>query len=122
MAARLGRKTALSVLLEQGANMRTKDRWGRGVLEILDWGVLVCNGSASKAQEERLTGREKGIKEREELALYARLEACRGLLTRRRDWVVGYVSEKEEDGMGLVGEWRVQGRLETDAEEREVCM
>ncbi|KAK3493558.1 hypothetical protein B0T13DRAFT_496847 [Neurospora crassa] len=108
IAARLGRKTALSVLLEQGANMRAKDRWGRGVLEILDWGVLECNGSASKAQEERLTGREKGIKEREELALYARLEACRGLLTRRRDWVVGYVSEKEEDGMGVVGEWRVQ--------------
>ncbi|EAA33978.2 hypothetical protein NCU09490 [Neurospora crassa OR74A] len=36
IAARLGRKTALSVLLEQGANMRAKDRWGRGVLEILD--------------------------------------------------------------------------------------
>ncbi|KAK3491269.1 uncharacterized protein B0T23DRAFT_180503 [Neurospora hispaniola] len=122
MAARLGRKIALSVLLEQGANMRAKDRWGRGVLEILDWGVLDCNGSASKTQEESLTGREKGIKEREELALYARLEACRGLLTRRRDWVVGYVSEKEEYGMGVVGEWRVQGRLETDAEEREVCM
>lgn len=107
MAARLGRKTALSVLLEQGANMRAKDRWGRGVLEVLDWGVLECNGSASKTQEESFTGREKGIKEREELALYARLEACRGLLTRRMVRGVGYVSEKEEDGMGVVGEWRV---------------
>ncbi|KAK3396723.1 hypothetical protein B0T20DRAFT_356640 [Sordaria brevicollis] len=119
MAARLGRKTALSVLLEQGANVAARDKWGRGVLEVLDWGVLGCNGSAvgrglqgQGPGGERLSGREEGIKEREELALYARLEACRGLLTGRRDWGVGYVRGGDEQGMGVVGEWRVKGRNE----------
>lgn len=110
MAARLGRKTAISVLMEQGANVRVRDKWGRGILEVLDWGVLGCNGSVNKAQGEKLTGREEGIKEREELALYARLEACSGLLTGRRDWGVGYMREKEEEGMGVVGEWRIKGQ------------
>ena len=119
IAARLGRKTALSALLDQGANVRARDKWGRGVLEILDWGVLGCNGSVNKALQghgEKLSGREEGIKEREELAHYARLEACRGLLTGRRDWGVGYVRdvEKEEDGVGVVGEWRVKGLVDVD--------
>lgn len=118
MAARVGRKTALNVLLEQGANVRARDKWGRGVLEVLDWGVLGCNGLITKAQGqgERLSGREEGMREREELAHYARLEACRGLLTGRRDWGVGYVKEREEDGngMGVVGEWRVKGQVDGD--------
>ncbi|KAK1773654.1 hypothetical protein QBC45DRAFT_455324 [Copromyces sp. CBS 386.78] len=116
IAARLGRKTALRVLLEQGANVRARDKWGRGVLEVLDWGVLGCTGSVNRVpgQGEKLSGREEGIKEREELARYARLEACRGLLTGRKDWRVGYVKETEEDGMGVVGEWRVKGQTDVD--------
>lgn len=84
LAARLGRKVALAVLLEQGANVRARDVDGRGVLEVLDATV----GSA----------RAKG-----DVSLYARLEACRVLLTGRRDWGVRY-------HVGVVEEWRLAGR------------
>lgn len=67
VAARLGRKAALTTLLENGANVYARDARGRGVLEVVD---ETCRGA-------------KG-----DLALYARLEACRVLLTGRRDWGV----------------------------------
>ncbi|KAK4038194.1 hypothetical protein C8A01DRAFT_48185 [Parachaetomium inaequale] len=70
MAARLGRKVALATLLESGANVHARDVDGRGLLEVLD-------------------GEVGGSKAREELGLYARLEACRVLLTGRREWGVG---------------------------------
>ncbi|KXX77838.1 KN motif and ankyrin repeat domain-containing protein 3 [Madurella mycetomatis] len=82
LAARLGRKVALAVLLEQGANVRARDADGRGVLEVLD---------------ERVGG----ARARGDVSLYARLEACRVLLTGRRDWGVGYK-------LGAVAEWRVR--------------
>ncbi|GAB1312874.1 KN motif and ankyrin repeat domain-containing protein 3 [Madurella fahalii] len=84
LAARLGRKVALAVLLEQGANVRARDADGRGVLEVLD---------------ERVGG----ARARGDVSLYARLEACRVLLTGRRDWGVEYK-------VGVVGEWRVGRR------------
>ncbi|KAK4455162.1 hypothetical protein QBC34DRAFT_341807 [Podospora aff. communis PSN243] len=77
IAARLGRKVALGMLLEQGANVHVRDVHGRGVLEVVD---EACRGA------------------RGDVALYARLEACRGLLTGRRDW--GVVR-----GGGVVEEW-----------------
>lgn len=36
MAARLGRKVALTTLLEHGANVNARDVYRRGVLEIVD--------------------------------------------------------------------------------------
>ncbi|KAK3293549.1 uncharacterized protein B0H64DRAFT_465935 [Chaetomium fimeti] len=67
MAARLGRKVALATLLECGANVHARDVDGRGVLEVLDAEV-------------------RGDRARKEVGLYARLEACRVLLTGRREW------------------------------------
>jgi len=67
VAARLGRKVALTTLLEHGANVHARDVYGRGVLGLLD---TTCRAA------------------RHDLALYARLEACRVLLTGRRDWGV----------------------------------
>ncbi|KAK3304662.1 uncharacterized protein B0T15DRAFT_486203 [Chaetomium strumarium] len=67
MAARLGRKVALATLLEMGANVHVRDVQGRGVLEVLD---AEAKGPAARA----------------DVSLYARLEACRALLTGRRDW------------------------------------
>ncbi|KAK0613969.1 hypothetical protein B0T14DRAFT_591992 [Immersiella caudata] len=78
VAAKLGRKVALGMLLEQGANVHVRDVHGRGVLEVVD---VACRGA-------------KG-----DVALYARLEACRGLLTGRRDWMI------KRRG-GVVEEWR----------------
>ncbi|KAK4233694.1 KN motif and ankyrin repeat domain-containing protein 3 [Achaetomium macrosporum] len=88
MAARLGRKVALATLLEMGANVHVRDVWGHGVLEVLD--VEVKSPAA-----------------RADVSLYARLEACRALLTGRRDWGVGYVGPP---GSGaVVREWGVRG-------------
>ncbi|KAK1751209.1 hypothetical protein QBC47DRAFT_435104 [Echria macrotheca] len=67
VAARLGRKTALTTLLEHGANVHVRDVDGRGILRVVDES---CRGA------------------RGDLALYARLEAVRALLTGRRDWGV----------------------------------
>lgn len=75
MAARLGRKVALSALLRAGgANVAARDADGRGVLELLD-------------AEVRAAGT------RDDVALYARLEACRALLTGREEWGVRYVDD-----------------------------
>jgi ankyrin repeat protein len=82
VAARLGRKVALVALLEGGARVGVRDVEGRGVLEVID---AVVRG-----------GRARG-----EVGLYARLEACRVLLTGRREWGVGYAGEG-----GVVREWR----------------
>ncbi|KAK3934230.1 hypothetical protein QBC46DRAFT_454343 [Diplogelasinospora grovesii] len=69
VAARLGRKVALTTLLEHGANVHARDVHGRGILELLD---ETCRSATA----------------RDDVALYARLEACRVLLTGRRDWGV----------------------------------
>ncbi|KAK4135711.1 hypothetical protein BT67DRAFT_448663 [Trichocladium antarcticum] len=70
LAARLGRKVALATLLEAGACVHARDVDGRGVLQVLDRGV-------------------GGARARGDVSLYARLEACRVLLTGRREWGVG---------------------------------
>jgi ankyrin repeat protein len=82
LAARLGRKVALAVLLEHGANVHVRDVDGRGLLEVLDREV-------------------DSARARSDVSLYARLEACRVLLTGRRDWGVQYKG-------GIVREWRVR--------------
>ncbi|KAH6622722.1 hypothetical protein F5144DRAFT_656286 [Chaetomium tenue] len=82
MAARLGRKVALATLLECGANVNVRDVDGRGVLEVLD-------------------GEVGGERARKEVGLYARLEACRVLLTGRREWGVG--SSEFAQGILTVG-------------------
>ncbi|KAL2126117.1 hypothetical protein VTI74DRAFT_1666 [Chaetomium olivicolor] len=75
MAARLGRKVALATLLETGkANVAARDADGRGVLEVIDAEVT-------------------GARARADVSLYARLEACRVLVTGRREWGVRYVDE-----------------------------
>lgn len=83
VAARLGRKVALTTLLEHGANVFARDVDGRGVLEIVD---EVCRGAKAK----------------EDVSLYARMEACRVLLTGRRDW--GVVLKP-----GVAREWITRG-------------
>ncbi|KAH6848233.1 hypothetical protein B0I37DRAFT_310806 [Chaetomium sp. MPI-CAGE-AT-0009] len=85
MAARLGRKVALATLLECGANVHARDVDGRGVLEVLD--AEVGGGRARK-----------------EVGLYARLEACRVLLTGRREWGVEYGGVAG----AVMREWRVR--------------
>ncbi|KAK3683399.1 hypothetical protein B0T22DRAFT_411382 [Podospora appendiculata] len=88
VAARLGRKVALTTLLEHGANVHARDVFGRGVLEVVD---ATCRGAGG------------------DVALYARLEACRVLLTGRRDW--GVVASAATAGVPpVVLEWR--GRVE----------
>ncbi|KAL2160802.1 hypothetical protein VTH06DRAFT_999 [Thermothelomyces fergusii] len=87
LAARLGRKVALATLLEGGANVHARDADGRGLLEVLD--AEVC-----------------GARARAEVGLYARLEACRVLLTGRREWGVGYVDHAGEPA--VVREWRMR--------------
>ncbi len=67
VAARLGRKIALTTLLGHGANVHARDVDGKGILELVD---ETCRNS------------------RDDVALYARMEACRVLLTGRRDWGV----------------------------------
>lgn len=61
VAARLGRKIALTALLDHGANVHARDAAGRGILDVLD---MQCRRHA-----------------RHNVALYGRLEACRVLLT-----------------------------------------
>lgn len=81
VAARLGRKIALTTLLEHGANVHVRDVDGKGVLQIID---ATCRAA------------------KDDVALYARLEACRVLLTGRRDWgVVQYPT--------VLQEWRTKG-------------
>jgi hypothetical protein len=80
VAARLGRKIALTCLLERGANVHARDVDGNGVLQLID---ATCRHAT------------------EDLALYARLEACRVLLTGRRDW--GVVQEPD-----IITEWRTR--------------
>ncbi|KAM7213886.1 hypothetical protein V8F06_010705 [Rhypophila decipiens] len=81
VAVRLGRKAALTTLLENGANVYARDARGRGILEVVD---ETCR--AAKA----------------DVALYARLEACRVLLTGRRDWGVVFRPS-------MVMEWSLRG-------------
>jgi ankyrin repeat protein len=81
VAARLGRKIALSTLLQHGANVHARDVDCRGVLKILD---------------------ERCRAAKDDLALYARLEACRAILTGRHDWGV------TQDPSVLL-EWRSKG-------------
>ena len=84
IAARLGRKVAVATLLEMGANVHVRDVQGKGVLEVLNWGV-------------------KSVAARADVYLYARLEACRALVMGRREWGV------EDVGVGgVVREWRVR--------------
>ncbi|KAL1837266.1 hypothetical protein VTJ49DRAFT_4072 [Mycothermus thermophilus] len=61
VAARLGRKVALTALLEHGANVYARDAAGRGVLEVLDdegageglvWVMALCLAVASTYQAE----------------------------------------------------------------------
>jgi ankyrin repeat protein len=81
VAARLGRKIALTTLLERGANVHARDVDGKGVLQVID---ATCRAA------------------KDDVALYARLEACRVLLTGRRDWgVVQYPT--------VLQEWRTKG-------------
>lgn len=80
VAARLGRKIALAALLEHGANVHARDADGKGVLQVVD---ATCRAA------------------RDDVALYARLEACRVLLTGRRDW--GVVA-----GPTVLQEWRAR--------------
>ncbi|KAM7206468.1 hypothetical protein V8F20_002817 [Naviculisporaceae sp. PSN 640] len=81
VAARLGRKAALTTLLENGANVYARDAKGRGVLEVVDETCRCAKG---------------------DVALYARLEACRVLLTGRRDWGVVFRPS-------IVMEWGIRG-------------
>lgn len=83
VAARLGRKIALTTLLEHGANVHVRDVDGRGVLQVID---ATCRQGAA----------------RDDVALYARLEACRVLLTGKRDWGV-------VQAPGVLQEWRSRG-------------
>ncbi|EJT79123.1 hypothetical protein GGTG_04212 [Gaeumannomyces tritici R3-111a-1] len=85
--ARLGRKTALKVLLERGgASVHVRDTKGRGVLEIID---------------------ERCSRARHDIALYGRLEAYRVLLTGRYkdDWVGG---DQVCQNPRVLDEWRVR--------------
>ncbi|KAK4162978.1 hypothetical protein QBC43DRAFT_301476 [Cladorrhinum sp. PSN259] len=82
VAARLGRKVALTTLLEHGANVYARDVDGRGLLEVVD---EVCRSAKAK----------------EDVSLYARMEACRVLVTGRRDW--GVVLKPS-----IVREWRTR--------------
>ena len=88
MAARLGRKIALSTLLRMGgANVAARDAGGHGVLELLDAEV-------------------RGARARGDVGLYARLEACRALLTGRKEWGVRYVDVDPCVAVGSPGsEW-----------------
>ncbi|EGS23077.1 uncharacterized protein CTHT_0015640 [Thermochaetoides thermophila DSM 1495] len=91
VAARLGRKVALATLLELGANVGVRDVEGRGVLEVIDDEI----GSA---------------RARADVCLYARLEACRALLTGRREWGVRYQRGRGVEGsVGLVQGGSVEG-------------
>ncbi|KAH8906878.1 hypothetical protein BR93DRAFT_879287 [Coniochaeta sp. PMI_546] len=81
VAARLGRKIALTTLLERGVNVHVRDVDGKGVLQVID---ATCRAA------------------KDDVSLYARLEACRVLLTGRRDWgVVQYPT--------VLQEWRTRG-------------
>ncbi|KAL1847973.1 hypothetical protein VTK73DRAFT_10242 [Phialemonium thermophilum] len=75
VAARLGRKIALVTLLGLGANVHARDAEGRGVLQILDVHTFAA---------------------KDDMALYARLEACRGLLTGRETGVVQFPTIVQE--------------------------
>lgn len=81
VAARLGRKIALTTLLERGANVHVRDVDGQGLLQVID-----ANCRAAK----------------DDVARYARLEACRVLLTGRRDWGVVQCPT-------VLQEWRTRG-------------
>ena len=100
VAARLGRKIALATLLERGggggggagsmgskggtgANVHARDVDGCGVLDVVD---ATCRAAGA----------------RDDLPLYARLEACRALLTGRGGW--GVVQDPS-----VAMEWRVRG-------------
>ncbi|KIH90764.1 ankyrin repeat containing protein [Sporothrix brasiliensis 5110] len=85
VAARLGRKIALTTLLDHGANVHARDAAGRGVLDILD---MQC--------------RRQG---RNNVALYGRLEACRVLLTSIKQLPLG-VKQRPT----LMDEWTIVHR------------
>lgn len=99
VAARLGRKIALAVLLERGANVHARDIDGRGVLEIISNRLHI-----------------PAVKE--DLSLYARLEACRALLvhSKNRNW--GVVHRPT-----VLQEWGVRGDSENLRPNRDrVCV
>ncbi|KAL1898901.1 hypothetical protein Sste5346_003312 [Sporothrix stenoceras] len=85
VAARLGRKIALTTLLDHGANVHARDAAGRGVLDVLD---MQC--------------RRQG---RNNVALYGRLEACRVLLTSIKQLPLG-VKQRPT----LMDEWTIVHR------------
>lgn len=85
VAARLGRKIALTTLLDHGANVHARDAAGRGVLDVLD---MQC--------------RRQG---RNNVALYGRLEACRILLTSIKQLPLG-VKQRPT----LMDEWAIVHR------------
>ncbi|EFX06358.1 ankyrin repeat containing protein [Grosmannia clavigera kw1407] len=82
VAARLGRKIALTTLLDHGANVHVRDAAGRGVLDIID---AQCRQRA-----------------RHDVALYGRLEACRVLLTSIKQLPLGVCQRPT-----LLDEWTV---------------
>lgn len=85
VAARLGRKIALTTLLDHGASVHARDAAGRGVLDVLD---MQC--------------RRQG---RNNVALYGRLEACRVLLTSIKQLPLG-VKQRPT----LMDEWTIVHR------------
>lgn len=85
VAARLGRKIALTTLLDHGANVHVRDAAGHGVLDIID---AQCRQRA-----------------RHDVALYGRLEACRVLLTSIKQLPLG-VRQRPS----LLDEWSVASR------------
>lgn len=72
VSARLGRKTALTKLLERGANVHVRDADGRGIIDLIDHHLIAAKNN---------------------LAQYGRLEACMSLLSGKRS---------DEFGFGIV--------------------
>ena len=91
VAARLGRKIALTTLLEHGASVLARDAEGRGLLDIID---ERCRGATN------------------DVTLYGRLEACRVILTGKRQEQLGVKQDPT-----IIDEWTVRspaGRLPGD--------
>lgn len=97
VAARLGRKIALTTLLDHGANVHARDAAGRGVLDVLD---MQCRRQA-----------------RRDVALYGRLEACRVLLTGIKQLSLG-VKQRPT----LLDEWTVVHRRGPEPRDMQMTM
>ena len=81
VAARLGRKTALTKLLERGANVHVRDAEGRGILELIEHNLRCV---------------------KRDLLQYGRLEACMSLLSGKRREEFGIRKEPS-----LLDEWSI---------------